>query len=126
MSAEYDAFRALLDPLPDSYVINEPTLTPVIGPTQFGLVFYIASGVPTAQLDGTRDITWDLAVISPVTSLKAAGEELWDAVNVVLDAIEKSKTARWNSATLEPYNDALWCYNVQVTMYAVNEEEEEV
>lgn len=126
MSAEYEAFRALLAELPDNYVINEPTLTPVIGPGQFGLVFYIANGVPTALLDGTRDITWDLAVISPVTSLKAAGEDLWDAVNVVLDAIEKSKTARWNSATIEPYNDTLWCYNVQITMYAQNQEEEEV
>jgi hypothetical protein len=121
MSAEYDAFRALLEPLPDAYVINEPTLTPVISPGQFGLVFYINNGVPTAL--GPRDITWDLAVISPVTDMRAAGEALWDAVNEVLAAIEKSKTARWNSATIEPYNDTLWCYNVQVTMYAVNEQE---
>jgi hypothetical protein len=122
MSAEYDAFRALLEPLPDTFVINDPTLTPVIPPGKFGLVFYIANGVPTAI--GPRDITWDLAIISPVTSMKAAGEDLWDAVNVVLNELEKAKTARWNSATIEPYNDTLWCYSVQVTMYAVNEPEE--
>jgi hypothetical protein len=121
VSAEYDAFRALLEPLPDTFVINEPTLTPVIPPGKFGLVFYIASGAPTAI--GPRDLTWDLAIISPVTSMKAASEDLWEAVNAVLEAIEKSKTARWNSAEIEPYNETLWCYSVQITMYATNEEE---
>lgn len=123
MSAAFDELNAILATLPDTFVINEPTLTPVIEPGKHGIVFYVPTLSPTRQLDnGTMEVTWNIAVISPVTGLKAAGPALFDATIEVLGALETAKTTRWDSATMEPYNDTLWCYSVIVTMYANKEE----
>lgn len=122
-SPEYEEFERILGTLPDTFVLCEPTLNPVIPPGTHGLVYYIASGAP-ATLDRFRDLTWDLAIISPLTDMKAAGRELWTAVNQVLDVIEKEPTARWTTVAIEPYGEAFWCYSVQVTMYAEKTDEE--
>lgn len=119
---EYSAFEAVLEALPDTFVLCEPTLTPAIPAGKFGLVYYIASGQP-ATLDRFRDLTWDLAIISPITGMRAASRELWAAVNQVLDAIEDSKTTRWSNVAIEAYNESLWCYSLQVTMYAQKTED---
>jgi len=123
-SPEYEEFERVLSGLPDSFVLCEPTETPVIPPGHHGLVYYIASGAP-ATLERFRDLTWDLAVISPVTDMKAAGRLLWSAVNQVIDVLEAEKTVRWTTVSLEPYNTKLWCYSLQVTMYAEKTEDAE-
>lgn len=125
MSDAFDYIAAVLAELPDSFVINEPTLTPVIPPEKHGIVYYAPTLAPVATLDGgkRREITWNVAVISPITGMQAAGPPLFDALWAVIDVLEKSQTVRWTSATMEPYNDTLWCYSVQVTMYAENTEE---
>lgn len=116
-SPEYEEFERILRQLPDTFVLCEPTEKPVIPPGKHGLVYYIANGAP-ATLDRFRDLTWDLAVISPITGMKAAGRLLWSAVNDVIDVLEAEKTARWTNVAIEPYSDSLWCYSLQVTMYA--------
>lgn len=126
MSTAHDEFRAVLAKLPNTFVLNTPTLSPVIPPDKFGLIFYASAVDPVPQLDGGfRDPTWTLAVISPVTSLEAAADPLFDALYEVLDVLDAEKTTRWTNATMEPYNDTLWCYTVQVKMYTQRTEEEE-
>lgn len=125
MSEPYAHMQAILEELPDTFVINEPTLTPVIPPGKHGIVFYVPSMVPVAQLDNTmRDVTWNVAVISPVTGMKAAADPLFDATNEVIDHLETKETVRWTSATMEPYGEAFWCYRVEVAMYRQKTQEE--
>lgn len=126
MSEAHDRFREVLAELPDTFVMNDLTLSPVIPPDKFGLVFYASAVDPVPQLDGNfRDPTWTLAIISPVTKMEAAADPLFDALYQVLDTLDAAKTTRWENATLEPYNDTLWCYTVQVKMYTQRTEEEE-
>lgn len=126
MSAAHDEMAAILATLPDGFVINEPTLNPVIPPGKHGIICYVPTLAPLSQLDGAqRQITWNVAVISPITGMKAAGGPLLDALFDVVAVLEKSKTATWTAADMEPYGDTLWCYSVQVTMYANDTQEEE-
>lgn len=127
MSAPYDALLAVLETLPDTFVLNETTLSPVIPPGKHGLMYYVARTAPVDTGFGKvfRDLTWNLAVISPVTGMEAARGPLLDALHEVIDAVEGSKTVRWTEATLEPFNDTLWCYSININMYAENVQEEE-
>lgn len=127
MSAAYEAIEAVLSTLGDEFVLNEPTLSPVIPPEKHGLMYYVGRLAPVDIGMGKvfRDNTWNLAVISPLTGLEAAGPELLEALNKVIDAIEASDTVRWTEATLEPFDAKMWCYSIAVTMYAENVQEEE-
>lgn len=127
MSAPYDELKAVLEPLPDTFVFNETTLSPVIPPGKHGLMYYVANLAPVDIGLGKvfRDHTWNLAVISPVTGMEAARAPLLDALHEVITVVEASKTVRWTDATLEPFNDRLWCYSINISMYAENEQEEE-
>jgi hypothetical protein len=122
MSEPYEGMAALLSPLPDTFVFNETTLSPVIPPGSHGLMYYVASLAPVDVGFGKvyRDHTWNLAIISPVTGMEAARGPLLDALHEVIDVVEASDTARWTDATLEPFNDTLWCYSINITMYAEN------
>ena len=123
MSEVYDAMAAVLSALPDDeFVINEPSLTPAIPPGKHGVMYYVAQATP-AVLDRFRDVTWDLALISPITSMQAAGEPLFDALMALLDVLEDDQTVRWTSAALEPFGDTMWCYSLQITMYTEKTEE---
>jgi hypothetical protein len=126
MNEAYDALAAVLAPLPDTFVFNETTLSPVIPPGKHGLMYYVASLAPVDIGLGKvfRDHTWNLAIISPITGMEAARGPLLDALHAVIDAVEASKTVRWTEATLEPFNDTLWCYSINITMYAENVQEE--
>lgn len=128
MSIAHDAFRTVLDALPaERFVLSpEPTLNPVIPPGKHCLIFYAAAVDPVPLGNGAvRDPTWKLAVISPVTSIEAAAGPLFDALYEVLDVIEKAPTTRWETATMEPYGETLWCYSVDVKMYTQRTQEEE-
>lgn len=124
MSIPYDEMLSLLEPLPDTFVLNETTLNPVIDPGKHGLMYYVARLEPVQNGFGKvfRDHTWNLAVISPITGMEAARGPLLDALHEVITVVEKSKTVRWTEATLEPFNDTLWCYSINISMYAENEE----
>src|SRR5690606_24915793 len=87
-----------------------------------GLMYYV-SGVGRAEVAALgrrrfRVHTWNLAVISPVVGMEAAAGPLLDAMHEVIDALEKSDTLTWTDATLEAFNDTLWCYSIQAQMYA--------
>lgn len=127
MSAPYDALAAVLADLPDTFVLNETTLNPVIPPGKHGLMYYVATLAPVDIGLGKvfRDHTWNLAIISPVTGMEAARGPLLDALHQVIDVVEKSETVRWTEANLEPFNETLWCYSINITMYAENVQEEE-
>lgn len=127
MSAPYDAIEAVLNTLPDMFVLNETTLSPVIPPDHFGLMYYVGRLAPVDIGLGKvfRDHTWTLSVISPVTGVEAARGPLLDALHEVIDAIEASKTVRWSEANLEPFNDRLWCYNIEISMYGENVQDDE-
>lgn len=135
MSIAYDEMAAVLAPLlisdtdgePPKFVMNETTLNPVIPPEAHGLMYYVANLAPVDTGFGKvfRDHTWNLAVISPVTGMEAARGPLLDALHEVVDVLEKSKTVRWADANLEPFNDTLWCYSINITMYAENVQEQE-
>lgn len=127
MSAAYDAFEEALNVLPDTFVICEPTLNPVIPTGKHGLMYYVSAveEATVATLGKFRVHTWNLAVISPVTGMEAARGPLLDALHEVIDALEKSRTVTWSDATLEPFNDTRWCYSIQIQMYAQNVQEEE-
>lgn len=119
MSVAHEHMKTVLTALPGTFVINSMTLNPVIPTGKHGIVFHLVSAVPVENLgkDRMRDTTWAVAVISPVTGPEAASEALEAALDVVLDALEAEPTLRWTTATLEPYNDRLWCYSVEVQMY---------
>jgi hypothetical protein len=128
MSAAHDAFTAILDVLPDdAFVISEsPSMNPVIPPGKHCLTFYAAAVDPVPLGAGKfRDPTWKLAIISPVTSIEAAAGPLFDALYDVLDVLEAHESTRWETATMEPYGETLWCYSVDVKMYTQRIEEEE-
>lgn len=128
MSEPYDSFEAILHQLPDTFVLNETTLSPVIPPGKHGLMYYVAqlSPVDTGFGKVFRDNQWNLAIISPVTGMEAARGPLLDALNEVITVLEEnSSTVRWTEATLEPFNDTLWCYSININMYAENVQEEE-
>lgn len=128
MTEPYAGLEAILNELPDTFVLNEPTLSPVIPPGKHGLMYYVARMAPVQTAFGKkfRDMTWNLAIISPVTGLDAARPPLLAALNEVVDVFEKhSDTARWEEATLEPFADTLWCYSINITMYAETVQEEE-
>ena len=121
----YAHMQAILEELPDTFAINEPTLSPVIDPDKHGIVFYVPSMAPVHLLNNsTRDVTWNIAVISPVTGMKAAADPLFAATNEVIDHLETKNTVRWVSANMEPYGEQYWCYRVEVTMYRQKTEEE--
>ncbi len=111
---------AVLAPLEaQGFVLCEPTLTPAIPADKHGVVYYVPIVAPLPQLDGRRRaITWNIAVISPVTGMKAASSPLLDALLDVLNVLEAEPTATWASAAMQPYGDTLWCYSVEVTVYA--------
>lgn len=122
MSAIHDHMDAVLAPLEaQGFVLCEPTLTPAIPADKHGVVYYVPNVRPLAQLDGARRaIAWNVAVISPVTGMKAASGPLLDALLDVLKVVEAEPTTTWTSADMEPYNDTLWCYAVEVGMYAID------
>ncbi|WP_036963685.1 Rho termination factor N-terminal domain-containing protein [Promicromonospora kroppenstedtii] len=107
----------MLDGLPDQFVINKMTLNPVIPTGKFGIVFYLANTAPVATFSAQRNNTWNLAVISPLASEDAATEDLVDALDEVLEVLELEPTLQWEQATFEPFNERLWCYSVQVSLY---------
>lgn len=118
MSEAGDHLRAILAGLPDTFVLNTMTLIPVIPTGKHGIVFHRVGLAPVENLAGRfRDTTWAIAVISPVTGPEAAGDPLDDALDTVLDALEAEPTLRWTTATFQPYNERLWCYSVEVTLY---------
>lgn len=118
MSTAGDHLRAVLAGLPDSFVINQMTLNPAIPTGKHGIVFHRVGLAPVENLAGRfRDTTWAIAVISPITGPEAAGDELDDALDTVLGVLEAEPTLRWTTATFEPYNQRLWCYSVEVTLY---------
>lgn len=120
MSVPYDGLKSVLSTLPDTFVLCEPTLNPVIPTGKHGLMYYVASigRAEVAALGRFRVHTWNLAVISPVVGMEAASGPLLDAMHEVIDALEKSDTLTWTDATLEAFNDTLWCYSIQAQMYA--------
>ena len=119
MSVAHEHMRTVLDTLPDTFVLNTMTLNPVIPTGKHGIVFHLVSSVPGGYLgkDRLRDATWAVAVISPVTGPEAASQALEAALDEVLDVLETEPTVRWTTAVLEPYNERLWCYAVEVQMY---------
>lgn len=128
MNEAYDAIQAVLAPLPsERFVRNETTLNPVIPPGKHGLMYYVAALAPVDIGMGKvfRDHTWNLAIISPVTGMESARGPLLDALHEVITAVEASDTVRWTEAVLEPFNDTLWCYSINITMYAKPVQEEE-
>jgi len=118
MSTAGDHLRAILAGLPDTFVLNTMTLNPVIPTGKHGIVFHRVGLAPVENLAGRfRDTTWAIAVISPITGPEAAGDPLDDALDAVLDVLEAEQTLRWTTATFGPYNERLWCYSVEVTLY---------
>lgn len=123
----HETIRSILETLPDSFVLNEPTLSPVVGPDQFGLMFYVDTLRPVTTAFGKvfRDHHWVVSVVSPLTTLEAAGPDLLNATNEVITALEEhSDTVRWSEATLDPLGDRYWAYNIALEMYGENEQEE--
>lgn len=118
MSTAGDHLRAILAGLPDTFALSSMTLNPAIPTGKHGVVFHRVGLAPVENLAGRfRQTTWAVAVISPVTGPEAAGDPLDDALDVVLDVLEAEPTLQWTTATFEPYNDRLWCYSVEVTLY---------
>jgi len=118
MSTSRERLNAVLSNLDDGFVISPLTLSPVIPTGKHAVIAHLVNNAPVETGFGRfRDTTWAVAIVSPLTDPANAIPGLEDALDAVLDVLEAEPTLRWENAALEPYNERLWCFSVEVTIY---------
>ncbi len=119
MSASREHLDAVFATLSDDYVLSPLTQNPVIPSGKHAVMYHLVNTVPVENLgkNRLRDTTWVVALVSPLTNWDTAVNGLESALDPLLDALEAEPTLRWTTATFEPYNERLWCFSVEVTLY---------